>query len=365
MILVVSHYTRNKGVTDFFLDHLESIGLPYMYLKHPLYFENIKFSELIYFDGFKCSVLLKIRKVNNLILSLIEDFVISIFISIKLGKRIDKVISFGGFNFFPFIFFDLFLKRKLYFWGVDYSTKRFDNKILNKLYFYFETISCKFSTLVIQTNIRQQTARINRHGLDINKSLILPNGVNFVSSDRNILINEIALIYIGSITKQHGIIDFVKFFYGNKKINYKLYIFGGGECENELKAIINSNPFFNTIMYFGEKNQYEINEFIKNCGYRLFGVAPYSEKYNDHVYFGDSIKVKEYLSHNIPFITSRVTYLAPDIEQFGFVYDNFEELNIFFGEPIGEFRFDEKHKNTILKRYLWCNILSKLNQYLN
>jgi len=364
MILIVSHYTKNKGTTDFLLDYLKFRKLPYMYLRHPFYSENIRFSELLYWNGKNEKTILKIWKINNPILVLAEDFLISLFVSIKLRKNVDKVLTFGGFNFFPFIFFNSFFKRKLYYWGVDYSIKRFESNALNRLYHYFETVACKFSVLAIQLTPRQEKARVKRHGLDRHKSLILPSGVNFISLNKKTSPNQIALLYIGSISQQHGIVDFIKYFYVNNRLPYKLYIFGGGEREQELKKTISKHSLSKEIIYFGVKNQNEIKQFVLDSNNKLFGLAPYDMKKNDHVYYGDSIKLKEYLSYDIPFITSKVAYVYPDIKKFGFVYDDFGNLNDFFNKSIYNFQFNKIEKDGILQNYLWRNIFDKLYPYL-
>lgn len=367
MILVVSHYTKNKGTTDFLIDHLRMRRIPFYYLKHPFYFEERRVSELIYSstDG-KQKVLSKVKKSKKSFLDMVQDFFISLFFSIKLGRKVDSIIGFGSFNLFPFIIFNNFYKRKLFFWGCDYSVKRFRNMFLNKLYFWFETLACKYSTLVIQPTIRQQSVRIEKHNLDIKKSLIIPNGIESIEkSESKMRSDDISLIYIGSITKQHGITEFVKYFYSEKGIKLKLYIFGSGEDEESLVNIIREESLSDLVVYFGSKSPVEIKSFIDNFEGRLFGIAPYDNKFGDHVYYGDSIKIKEYLSYGFPYITSDITYLNSDIKEFGFVYDKFAELTRFLNEGIKNFTFDDNKRIHVLKSYIWYylldNFLLKIN----
>jgi|GEM_PF-1008449 len=361
MLLLVSHFTKNKGTTDYFSEYLKNNSIPYYYLRHPFNFTDLRYSELVFFDGKKEILLNKYGKINNSILDLVRNFLVSLFISLKLNKKVDKIMAFGSFNVIPFIFLKKTLKRTVYFWGVDYSRDRFRIKLLNGLYSFFETVACKCGDLVIQPTKRQADARMQFHKLKIEKSLIVPNGVGEIKFNKTFSIYEkIALIYIGSITVQHGVLDFIKYFYLKKKLNYKLYIIGGGELENELMDLIKLNGLENKIIFLGSKKQEEIAVFLRDANEKLFGIAPYDDKFNDHVYYGDSLKIKEYLNYNIPFITSCIAYVPPEIRKFGFVYADFEKLSQFFKKGIVDFQFDEKNKDEVLKKYRWENIFSVL-----
>lgn len=359
MILIVSHYTKNRGVTDFLIQHLENKKLPFLYLKHPFYFEDRRVSELVSIntDG-EQKILLTIKKSKISIVSMIQDFFINLFVSVKMGKKVRKVIGFGSFNMVPFIVTNWLYKRNLYFWGCDYSVERFKSKVLNKVYFWFETLACKHSTLIIQPTIRQQLVREEKHGLDIRKSLIIPNGIeSFERLGMSKKTKEIALIYIGSITKQHGVTEFVRYFYSENKIPFKLFIFGSGEDELALVNLINEKSLSDFVTYFGSKNAEEIKSFIKSYEDRFFGIAPYDKTFADHVYYGDSIKIKEYLSCGMPYITSEVTYLNSDIKEFGFVYSDYMELLDFFNKKISSFTFDDENRTKVLKNYVWYHLL--------
>lgn len=361
MLLLVSHFTKNKGTTDYFSEYLKKNKIPYYYLRHPFNFAELKYSELIFFDGKNEFLAGKYEKINNATLDLIRNAFVSVRISLKLSKKIDKVISFGSFNVIPFIFLKKTFKRKVYFWGVDYSRSRFKSKFLNQLYAFFETCSCRYSDAIIQPTKRQEDARVKFHKLERAKSLIVPNGTGEIKLTKSFsAYKEIALVYMGSITAQHGILEFIKYFYLKKKLNYKLYIFGAGELECELVDLIRRSNLENKIIFLGFKKQNEILDFLEKANKRLFGIAPYNDKSNDHVYYGDSLKIKEYLSFNIPFITSQIAYIPFEIREFGFIYADFEKLAQFFEELAGNFEFNERDKNVVLERYQWENIFGEL-----
>jgi hypothetical protein len=67
--------------------------------------------------------------------------------------------------------------------------------------------------------------------------------------------------------------------------------------------------------------------FLTTIKTKIFGVAPYNAENNDHVIFGDSIKIKEYLGANIPFLVSADTYIEEDLKPFGLVYTTLDDVH--------------------------------------
>ena len=361
MILLVSHYTRNKGTTDFFRDYLISRNIKHYYLRHPFVFvDDLKYSELVYFDGKKEKTVSKYKKINNSILDMIRNFIISFYVSIKLNRKINKIFAFGSFNTLPFLLSNLFFKRKITFWGVDYSTKRFGNVIMNKIYLVTETVACRYSNRIFNSSPRQAEARMKFHGLKEEKSRIFPNGIEKINFKKDFSKYEkIGLLYIGSITKQHGIIDFVKKFYINDSISYALHIIGGGEKEKELNTLVKENNLQDKVKLYGFLTQSQIQNKLIDINEKLFGIAPYSDKMDDLVYYRDSLKIREYLNYNIPYIAPRILYVNENLKKFGFIYKNDNELEKILNDKlIDGFKINQSSVRAVLySEYTWNNIL--------
>lgn len=365
MILIVSHFTKNKGVTDFFVEFLEKQKKDFYVLKYPFTFTDIKFSELYLYSDGRYSLIEKYKKNNNDIINLLKNFFISIKVSYILGKRVNKIIAFGSFNVIPFIFFKKFFNRNIYFWGVDYSRKRFRNMFLNKLYLFFETLSCKYCSAVINQTKRQEEARIQLHNLKKNKSIVITNGIEIVNLNKDFSkFNEPAFLYIGSITKQHGIIDFIHYLYIENNSPYILYIIGGGEEVKILEQIIKNNNLDKKIYYLGYKNQQEIIRFLLGLNKKIFGIAPYSDNLNDHVYYGDSLKIKEYLNYNLPYITSSIIYIPKELQKFGIIYNSLSELSESLENKLRHFNLNIKEKKEVLSAYKWEDIFKKVAELI-
>ena len=361
MILLISHFTKTKGVTDYFVDYLENQNIPYYYLRHPFNDSELKCTELIHYDGKKKSIIKKYKRFKYSSIDLIRNFLITKWVIILLRSKITKIFGFGGFNVVPAILFKKLFSCKLYFWGVDYSRKRFGNIFLNDLYLFFETLSCKYCSAVINQTKRQEEARIQFHNLNRNKSIVITNGIEMVYINKDFSkYNEPAFLYIGSITNQHGIIDFINYFYVENNFPYILYIIGGGEEMKILKRIIKNYNLDKKIYYLGYKNQHEIVNFLLRLNKKLFGIAPYSDRLNDHVYYGDSLKIKEYLNYNLPYITSSVTYIPKKLQKFGITYNSLRELSESLETKLHHFCLNIKEKNEKLSTYKWENIFRKV-----
>ena len=361
MLLINSHFSKNKGTTDFFVDFLLQQKRDFYLLKHPFDMSESNFIELFLFKNGEQVLINKYKKINSNILNLLNDLFVSILISFKLNKKVKSVIGFGSFNVLPFTLTNLFFKRNVIFWGVDYSTKRFDNKLLNSIYKFVETIACKYSVFTINQSPRQEEARIKFHNLKKVNSIVSANGINNTDQQINNF-NEsetVNLLYVGSITKQHGIIDFIDYFYRENNIPFVLHIVGSGDEEEKLKDKVKSVNDPEKIIFVGYKNQEEIKEYISNINGKIFGIAPYSDSLNDHVYFGDSLKIKEYLLYGIPFIVSSVAYVPDDLSPFGLVYKDFNEL-LKLLDNIHKFNINQEQKDLALKEYNWDKIFTKI-----
>ncbi len=356
MYLIISHFTENKWTTDYFLDYLKSKWEKYYYLRHPFHFENdLSYSELLYFDGKNITVVWKYKKFNSFLLDIIRNILLSFYIWIKLSFKTNKIVWFWWFNIFPFLYLKLFWK-KTYFWGVDYSTKRFWNNFLNKIYFFLETISCLFTSKVISSSYRQNEARIKFNHLKKEKWIIINNWINEFSFEKDFSkYKQLSFFYLGSITHQHWIIDFITYFYVKKNINNKLYIIWWWEKEKELISLIKNNNLNTKVIYLWRKKFDDIVDFLKNIEEKLIWIAPYTDSQNDHVYYWDSLKIREYLSYNLPFLVSDKTYVNDDLKDFWFIYDSFENIDI---SKIEKYNLDIDKKNNILKKYYWHNLFN-------
>lgn len=362
MIVLVSHFTDNRGTTDYFRGFLKEKKVQHYYLRHPFFFTNLTHSELIYFDGETEIVKGRYKKFRNPIIDLLRNFGVTLFVLLSIRNRAHKVFAFGSFNALPFIFAKFAFDAKIIFWGLDYSSERFSNFLLNKAYYISETLCCKYCDAIYQPSSRQEAIRMKNHGLKKEKSAVIPNGINILSFEKNFSrYEEIALLYIGSLTDRHGIVEFVESLYPNEIITFPLHIFGAGELEGRLVATIKDNHLEEKVFYYGTKSEKEIAEFLGGSKQRIFGIAPYSDASSDHVYYVDSLKIREYLNYNIPFIAPDFIFIDSELNSFGFQYGNNADLREFFRKGILSFYPNLSKSREVLKKYSWSNLFNEID----
>ena len=356
MYFVISHFTKNLWTTDYLLEYFRKSKKKYLFLRHPFQTEkDLEYSELLEFDGEKGILLKQYKKINNFVLEMIRNEILTFYIALRYLFKYQKVIAFWWFNFFPILWTRLFAKLT-YFRGVDYSRKRFKNKILNSLYLFFETLWCLFAKKVVNLTTRQERARLNFHFLNKKKSIVIPSWFQLLNFHHNFLQNqELCFFYLGSITPQHWIVDFVRYFYVDHKTNVPLYIMGWWELEEQLIEIIKKNNLSKRVFFLGRKDRQEVVHFLQDNPKKWFWIAPYSDQVNDHVYYGDSLKIREYLWYNMPFLVSKIAYVASDLQKFGIIFEDFQSIDF---EVLKNFSFDYNEKNICLEKYTRDNLFS-------
>ena len=358
-ILVISHFAQNTGTTDHFVDYLDHEHIAFSYLRHPLPESSVHYSQLFEGNPASTSPSRSYKSRNFFPIEIIRELWLNTKTVISRRKRVSTVICFGSINCLWALPAAKFLRKKVLFWGVDYSRQRFRNPIFNNFYRWSETVSCKYSDQVVQPAPLQQEARIRLHGLDPKKSLVIPNGIESVEPLSQSSSAAPALVYSGSISDQHGVLQLVELL-ANLKTGPKLYIFGTGDRSVELTEMILKRPLETQVKYFGHRTTAEILKIIQESPYRFIGIAPYAKGGKDHADYGDSLKVKDYLSWGIPFIASDVVRIEPDLTPFGRVYSSDSDLPAILTNLDNMHSNDPQAQSATIRRYEWGNLFGKL-----
>lgn len=191
--------------------------------------------------------------------------------------------------------------------------------------------------------------------MDTKKAILVPNGIEDLNFTKTYYqYDKKGLLCIGAITEQHGIVETVKKIYVDQDIDIEMHIFGVVPLEKKLIETIQILPQEkrDKIKYYGRKNKAEIILIVEGLELNLFGIAPYSQSLDsDHVYYGDSLKLKEYLQFNIPFITSDIVYIDQSIENFGFVYHSDQKFCDIIKDKTDKLVIGIEAKNTVLKDF--------------
>jgi len=360
--LVISYYANNMGTTDYLLDFLKNKHSPFYYLKHPLPEMKYDQSTLLFFDGKEEKLVSAHKSSQKFVFKIARELFLNGWIALKLSLRgrTRTIIGFGSMNAASVAVFRL-LGKKIVFWGVDYSPSRFDSGLLNAVYGFTETLACKSSNVVIQPSRLQEVARIKHHSLRTQKSVILPNGIKMrtIGSINKQQSDTIRFIYIGSITPQHGILNFLKHLHEVRKRPYVVTIFGDGVDLQKLQRYVHKYKLEGSVELKGSMSPSEIETQIDQYKEQLIGVAPYVSNPKSHVAFGDSLKIKEYVNHGMPFIASSAISIDDELKRFGHIYTTDDQLRDLLEQDLLDLNLPLEERERYLSPFDWNHLFSK------
>jgi glycosyltransferase involved in cell wall biosynthesis len=326
--LVLSHFTRNKGTTDGVLDFLDSNEVDTIYLRHPFFDKSLTHSELLIKHNGQLINQKKYKALSNASLDLVRCALLNNWIFWKYRKTIDLTIGFGSFDSATVILQKRFNKKKLWFWGVDYSKRRSPNKYISTIYQRFETNCCLYADKIIQPNSAQLEARVEYNKLDKSKAVILANKVNIKPLDLTWSegLSE-CLLYIGTIDNEHGVYELVNELYIKNSCRIPILIYGSGSEAEKLELAIKDKNLNDVVIYKGTLQPALLNKDIKKQRMNFIGLAPYSNTQGDFMEYADSLKIKEYLTFGIPYIASKALYIDKSFKQYGVVFNSYKQLH--------------------------------------
>jgi len=305
-IFLLTHSTGIKGPGDFLEDYLLENGNSVLKLQHPL--DNYRNKQTIFTKNKKQVSLYNRSKLS--VINYIIDFAISL--RCILFQQIDIYIGANNFDTIPGIVAKYVFKKKIkkiIYFASDYSEDRFKNKFLDILYLRIEKFALQYADYVISNTQRAANKRISI-GLVRSKNIVIPNGIFLQKPQfKNKKIDAGSFIYIGNVTKEHGIFQIIDIFSSYIK---RLVIIGQGEEWEKLK-VLTEKKNIPSEFYFKKDHDFVIKYLQEFEG---FGFAPYN-MFSKWTYYSSPIKIVEYISCGVPVITSDVTELAEKVEKDG------------------------------------------------
>jgi glycosyltransferase involved in cell wall biosynthesis len=259
-----------------------------------------------------------------------------------MKRKVDIYIGVDNLNAFVGIVLKFFgFINKVIFYVIDYTPERFDNKLLNILYYVLDIICAKYADYV--WSVSERIANIWKTiGIKEQKNIIVPIGVEIEKVKRIPITNvrKNVLIYAGHLTKSKGVQLAIEAMEELVKIipYIKLEIIGTGPFEEELKNMVRRKKLEKWVKFLGKMNHDELLQYLPTCGIAL---ATYEPDPRNIAYYADPTKPKEYLACGVPVIITRVPWIAHEIARtpMGIVinYDKNELIN-----AIIKLLFDEK-----------------------
>lgn len=215
------------------------------------------------------------------------------------------------------------LVHKTIFWVWDYYPPIHSNKIITMMrlvYWQFDKIS-SFSDRVVF---------VNRKLIDLRKDLgvlpkeaqyqIVPIGTERLEAYHGNRQKRIVFGFIGVLKKSHGL-DVI-FDHADKIIAHypraRLEVIGSGPDEDYFAARARTSPLPTT--FHGFLDEESVNDVLQQC---TIGIATYLPDKSNVSHYGDPGKIKRYLSHGMPVITTHVLEFSQGVSdaQAGIIVD--------------------------------------------
>jgi len=326
-ILLVSHYTDMPGVMDklslYFLKHNYSL----VFALNPL---NPK-------SSLKSVIKIDEREIKYKIFWSFQYIFEGIIFFIKYKFNIKKTIKFDlTVCFDPLSFFHVFLLKrflkvgKIVYYNVDFSTRRFRNRIANYIYLSLNKFAfrkCDYF-LCLTNNFISHIDPSNKYS---DKSFLLKHTVRLNNKLNNIKKIPNSIIYAGSLYKTVDFNNLIKALELIKQKGINFDIYGDGEQKEYFKKLINNSTLKDNVNFKGVvDNETLFKEVLPQY---MIGVCPYITRENNyeanHMFTGTDLTTKmvEYIGSGLPIVTTRLCDAFDVIERnkFGFLVYSSEE----------------------------------------
>lgn len=324
-ILLVSHTIGYPGPVNKFYTYLSSKYNVYLLL-HPIHLDSSLPSSMSY----------KNKKIKFKLLPPIQYFLEGLlsffFIKNFRIKNIDLAICFDSLSFFHIFTLRHFVGiKKIVYYNVDYSKKRYQNRLLNYIYqkiTLFGYIHCDYFFAITKKFAHD----LDPKGKYIYKNFDIKHTTNVQTYKTPSHYRPNSLVFAGAIDFN---MDFDPLLLALQKlkdhnISFSLDIYGEGKKILDLRTKIKFYGLEKHITFKGLVDNIKLNNTLPSY---MIGLAPYSLKGDknapDHAFHGTDLTLKlvEYIASGLPVISTRL-YKAFDIietNKFGFLANTSDE----------------------------------------
>lgn len=337
-IAIISHFSfkdKEKGavfpqsIRDFLIQRMVKVT----YIDHPFPFSNFPSSQIrIYEKQFKTYQLTSPKFEPPILILFIYQIFLTFFFMIRKPAKYDLCIACDNLSFISvFIFRKLGLIKRLIYYTVDYSPKRYDNFLLNSIYQYLDRLACRISDRN-WVAVEKMIAVKVQNGLNLKECSpfqVVPMG--FSAEDIVIKpvkeINRFNLVFVGLLFEKQGLQLVISALPKiiRKHPEIRLTVIGSGPYENAIKRLVEQQKVTLYVKLTGYIDDNEkIVKLLTDCG---VGLATYVPAIGDYTYAADPSKIKLYLLCGLPVITTQVPPIAQEIasKRAGIVIDYSEE----------------------------------------
>lgn len=307
--IVASHVYYPDGKHDVYgpahtvYDFLRTHKKEAMFIKHCI--EN-KYPTQVISRG--------ITKLIPIPLSFLAAFIKKFIISVVSCPRGDLVvISVDPFNGLFAAFMKLTRRARLIYYTPDYTEVRYQNWLLNKLYFFIDRTALSFADEVWSVSTRIQRLRKSQ-GVQDEKNIYVPNTPDYISMPRHRYNGNKSLVVVANLTTSFHYEPILQAVRDLSRVwgDLRLNIYGDGQMKRQLEKRIVDLKLGKVVVLKGHRSHDDILEEISQS---FLGFALYT-KASRGTYYGDSMKAREYVACSIPVIINDLPSTSEDISAF-------------------------------------------------
>lgn len=285
----------------------------YLFIRHSLYGDFP--TQIESFDGKNLTYKFFGIKGLSFFLRILQEQIITFYLVLKIGTKPGLLIGIDPLNALNgLILKRLGLVQKVVFYTADYTSRRFNNSLLNSLYHKIDKLAIKNADQVWNVSSRINNLRI-KQGVSKERNVFVPNSPIFEKVKRlpYSQINKHQLVIVSHLTKaiNWSLIFRVVKKLSNRFKDIKLVIIGSGPYEQQLKNLVKELKIEKRIIFLGQKTHEDCLEILAQSA---IGLAVYTQAQSWTI-FGDSLKIREYFACGLPVITTSVPSTADDVEK--------------------------------------------------
>lgn len=319
--LLITH-TFATGPSQELRDYFVQKKVTFTFVEHPFSFNCAsKHSRITFFkNGKETQTSNGVDFSSSDLFHFIKDFLYTLYFVIRSRERYDVCIAVDNLN----VIASFFLKKlgffkKLVYWTIDYTPKRFENNLLNTIYHSVDRFCCYHSDLLWNSSKRMNYAR-RQNGVNMAKcapEIIVPDGCHFdeierISDDK---VDRFKLVFMGHLAKNKGVYLIISSLPDllQDYPQITLTIIGTGPEEDGLKNLAQKLNLHDKVFFTGYITDHKkVEQTIASCG---IGLSPYVPDPNSCTFFSDVGKVKVYLACGLPVLITNVPEIAVDLQR--------------------------------------------------
>lgn len=322
-VIIATHelyYGAPQALRDYLVRQLVK---ELVYVSHPIRSENKQSNSIQYKSG-KLLQTLSFTRPSGKVIWFVVDFITTIIWIIRKHKKYDVYIGIDPLNcMVGLVLRVLGLVRCVIFYSIDFTPKRFSQKILNFLYHSIERFCVRYSD--IRWDISPRIAEGREKFLGIIRTdfpvTVVPVGIwekNIVPNNHVYNFHRIA--FVGHLLKKQGVdkvLEALAIISKNVK-DVTFLIIGGGEEEKSLRQLTIKLQLEENVEFTGWIwDQNRIQNLISGCAFAVATYDPQGATEDNFTYYADPTKIKTYLSGGLPVIMTNVPYNSQELKRLG------------------------------------------------